>query len=453
MLTSEFFDDLKLNPISNLLAIVVTAIGLISSFFVLLLYLTDYRIEKQHDNYKDIYRIETQFNLPNGDEIKSAQAPLPLAAVLKNDRNIKRVDSIVRIFTRLQFNGRTHSNVDIYAVSADFFNTINPFQQKPPHLTYNEIIITPEFNRQYLQLDNPQGHIITLGDRGQFLIKDVLDLDKSSRFKTGAFIIFSPELIAGYHDKRHDWYDTHVYLFITMRPGNEPNLDQLNSHKQYAPHLPGAPFSPEEFIQLSVRNITDIHYDNALPDEISSVISTTHLIFLYTSGLFVFLTTAMNFFSINSLINKNKRNSFYVKKAVGASQYQLLRESFFIATLQTAFMLLLVLFILTSLIQLSDSAREIILIQGSRDLLTAFSITLSATYITILLAHTLFLVTLTRPKNTYYSDMYTQQPRMRNLIFLLQVIVVGTIIYLWAGIMTQLHFMQNNNFGYEKKTL
>lgn len=159
----------------------------------------------------------------------------------------------------------------------------------------------------------------------------------------------------------------------------------------------------------------------------------------------------MNFFSINSLINKNKRNSFYVKKAVGASQYQLLRESFFIATLQTAFMLLLVLFILTSLIQLSDSAREIILIQGSRDLLTAFSITLSATYITILLAHTLFLVTLTRPKNTYYSDMYTQQPRMRNLIFLLQVIVVGTIIYLWAGIMTQLHFMQNNNFGYEKK--
>ncbi|WP_425471820.1 hypothetical protein [Yersinia hibernica] len=192
----------------------------------------------------------------------------------------------------------------------------------------------------------------------------------------------------------------------------------MNSHvKQYAPQLPGAPFSPEEFIQLSVRNIADIHYDNALPDEISSVISTTHLIFLYTSGLFVFLTTTMNFFSINSLINKNKKNSFYVKKAVGASQYQLLRESFFIATLQTVFMLLLVLFTLTSLIQLSDSAREIILLQGSRDLLTAFSITLSATYITILLTHTLFLVTLTRPKNTYYSDMYTQQPCMQNLIF------------------------------------
>ncbi|WP_425471819.1 ABC transporter permease [Yersinia hibernica] len=226
MLTSEFFDDLKINPISNLLAIVVTAIGLISSFFVLLLYLTDYRIEKQHDNYKDIYRIETQFNLPNGDEIKSAQAPLPLAAVLKNDRNIKRVDSIVRIFTRLQFNGRTHSNVDIYAVSDDFFNTINPLQQKPPHLTHNEIIITPEFNRQYLQLDNPQGHIITLGDRGQFLIKDVLDLDKSSRFKTGAFIIFSPELIAGYHDKGTiGMIPMSIFLSLCSRVMNQTSIN------------------------------------------------------------------------------------------------------------------------------------------------------------------------------------------------------------------------------------
>ncbi|HHH0060914.1 TPA: hypothetical protein ACPZB8_003167, partial [Yersinia enterocolitica] len=73
MLTSEFFNDLKLSPVSSLLAILITAIGLISLFFVLVLYLTDSRIEKHNNNYKDIYRIETSFNLPNGDEVKSAQ--------------------------------------------------------------------------------------------------------------------------------------------------------------------------------------------------------------------------------------------------------------------------------------------------------------------------------------------------------------------------------------------
>lgn len=166
MLTSEFFNDLKLSPVSSLLAILITAIGLISLFFVLVLYLTDSRIEKHNNNYKDIYRIETSFNLPNGDEVKSAQIPFPLISVLKNDKDIKSIDYIVRIFTNLHVNDKTYSNIDIYAISTDFFNTLNPYQQKNLYLTQNEIIITPEFNQQYLHLDNPQGHVITLGDKG-----------------------------------------------------------------------------------------------------------------------------------------------------------------------------------------------------------------------------------------------------------------------------------------------
>lgn len=453
MLTSEFFNDLKLSPISSLLAIIVTAIGLISSFLVLLLYLTDFRIEKQHENYKDIYRIETRFNLPNGDEIKSAQVPLPLISILENDKDIKHVSAIVRIFTRLQVNDKNHSNVDIYAVSANFFNTLNPYQQKIPYLARNEIIITPEFNRQYLHLDSPQGHVITLGDKGQFIIKEVVEFNKSSRFNTKAIIALAPEIIDSYQDKRHDWYDTHAYAFITMEPGTKPNTEQLNSYiSQYAPQLPGAPFSPEEFIQLSTRHITDIHYDNALPDEISMVISSAYLNILYASGLFVFLTTTMNFFNINNVINTNKKNSFYVKKAVGASHYQLIIESFFIATLQTVFMLLLVLFILVSLIQLSDGVRELILTHGSQDFLTAFTITLAATYLAILLAHFLFLFTLSRPNNSYYTQQSRSQG-IQSLMFCLQLIIAGIIISLWAGITTQMRFMQNNNFGYETENI
>ncbi|CNI91370.1 Membrane protein [Yersinia rohdei] len=457
MLTGEFFNDLKLSPISSLLAIIVTAIGLISSFLVLLLYLTDYRIETQHENHQDIYRIETLFNLPNGDQVKSAQVPLPLISVLENDENIKRVDSIFRIVTRLQSNDKTYSNVDIFAVSADFLNSLNLFQQKVTHLAQNEIIITPEFNRQYLQLDTPQGKIITLGDKGQFIIKEVVDFNKSSRFKTNAIIALAPEVIAGYHDKRHDWYDTHAYVFITMEPGITLSSEQLNSHiSQYAPQLPGAPFSPEEFIKLSTRNITDIHYDNALPDEMSTVISSAYLNILYAAGLFVFLTTTMNFFNINNVINSNKKNSFYIKKAVGASYYQLVVESFFIATLQTIFMLLFVLFILISLIQFSEDVRELILIQGDDNFLTAFSITLTATYVAILLAHLLFLLTLSPSNSTSYNSLYAQQSHTQKIhgtLFCLQIIVAGIIIYLWAGVMTQMRFMQNYDFGYEKENL
>ena len=457
MLTSEFFNDLKLSPVSSLLAIFITAIGLISLFFVLLLYLTDSRIEKHNTHYKDIYRIETLFNLPNGDEVKSAQVPLPLTSVLKNDSNIKRIDYMARIFTRLHINDKTYSNIDIYAVSTDFFNTLNPYKQKNLYLAQNEIIITPEFNRQYLHLDNPKGHVITLGDKGQFIIKDVVEFNPASRFKTTAVIAFAPEILDDYHDKRHDWYDTHVYAFITMKPGMPPTTEQLNSHViQHAPQLPGAPFSPEEFIKLSARNITDIHYDNALPDEISTVVSSSYLNILYISGLFVFFATTMNFFNINNVINTKKRNSFYIKKAIGASHYQLITESFLIATLQTAFVLLVALFILMSLVQLSESARELLFTHGSSDFLTALSITTELTYAAILLAHYLFLLTLTLPNNAYSNSIAAQSSRshyMARIMFCIQIIIAGIIIYLWAGIMTQMHFMKNYDFGYEKENL
>ncbi|EPS8494138.1 darobactin export ABC transporter permease subunit [Yersinia enterocolitica] len=457
MLTSEFFNDLKLSPVSSLLAILITAIGLISLFFVLLLYLTDSRIEKHNSNYKDIYRIETSFNLPNGDEVKSAQVPFPLISVLRNDKSIKNIDYIVRIFTNLYFNDKTYSNIDIYAISTDFFNTLNPYQQKNLYLAQNEILITPEFNRQYLHLDNPQGHVITLGDKGQFLIKDVVEFNPSSRFKTTAIIAFAPEILDGYHDKRHDWYDTHAYAFITMKSGMSPTPEQLNSHViQHAPQLPGAPFSPEEFIQLSARNIADIHYDNALPDEISTVVSSSYLNILYTSGVFIFFATTMNFFNINNVINTKKRNSFYIKKAVGASNFQLITEAFFIATFQTAFVLLVALFILMSLAQFSDSARELIFTHGSDDFSTALSITTALTYAAILLAHYLFLLTLTLPNNTYSNSIAAQSSQshyMTRIMFCMQIIIAGVIIYLWAGIMTQMHFMKNYNFGYEKENV
>ncbi|WP_174848404.1 darobactin export ABC transporter permease subunit, partial [Yersinia artesiana] len=369
----------------------------------------------------------------------------------------KNIDYIVRIFTNLHVNDKMYSNIDIYAVSTEFFNTLNPYQQKNIYLAKNEIVITPKFNQQYLHLDNPLGHVITLGDKGQFLIKDVVEFNPSSRFKTTAMIAFAPEILDGYHDKRHDWYDTHAYAFITMKSGMIPTPEQLNSHViQHAPQLPGAPFSPEEFIQLSARNITDIHYDNALPDEISTVVSSSYLNILYASGVFVFFATTMNFFNINNVINTKKRNSFYIKKAVGASHYQLIIEAFFIATLQTAFVLLVALLILMSLVQFSDNARELIFTHGSHDFSTALSITTALTYAAILLAHYLFLLTLTLPNNTYSHSIVAQSSQshyMARIMFCMQIIIAGIIIYLWAGIMTQMHFMKNDNFGYEKENV
>nr|WP_232282511.1 ABC transporter permease [Yersinia enterocolitica] len=518
MLTSEFINDIKLSPLASILAITITALGMLSAFLVLLIYLTDKSIERHNNDYSDIYRIETQFNLPNGDYVKSAQVPLPLLIALQNEKNIKNTAYALRLSSNLQVNDLTHAKVDIYAVSPNFFNIINPYQlnndnnnpyksnlsQHRLNLTRNEIIITPEFNQQYLHLDNPIGHVITLGSKGQFVIKDMINLHTGSRFNTKAVIAFSPELIDGYHDKRHDWYDMHAYVFITMAAGEKPSHEQLDALvTHYAPQLPGAPFSPEEFIQLSARNITDIHYDNGLPDEISTVIAKPYLYTLYAAGVFIFITTIINFFNINNVINNNKKNSFQIKKSIGASRYQLLTESFSIAMLQTFFVLLLTILFLIILIPLSLDIRDLILTQDTGILLISFLLTLIAVYTAILFAHFIYLYVAVFPEQSGHHNIYNEQPITGILLisFLLTLIAVytailfahfiylyvavfpeqsghhniyneqpisryihrvtlciqtaisGIIIYLWAGMLTQNSFMQHHDFGYEKENI
>ncbi|CNK78240.1 darobactin export ABC transporter permease subunit [Yersinia pseudotuberculosis] len=457
MLTSEFLNDVKLSPMATLLAIIITAIGMISLFLVLLLYLTDNSIEKFHHDYPQVYRIETQFNLPNGEKVKSAQVPLPVITALQNEKNIKDVAYALRLFIDLQVNGKTQADVEIYAVSPNFLTALNPYRQKIPHLSHNEIIITPEFNRQYLHLNHPKGQVITLGNKGKFVIKDVVNLNTSSRFNTRAVIVFSPDIIDDYHDKRHDWYDMHTYLFVTMVAGEKPTHEQLKTLvTRYAPQLPGAPFSPEEFIQLSARNITDIHYDAELPDEMSTVISKSYLYTLYMAGFFIFLTTTMNFFNVNNIINKNKKSSFQIKKSVGASNYQLLTESFFIATLQAVCVLTLAFIFLSILMQASENVRELILTQETGRLISSFSVAFFSLYIAILISHYLYLSTSVFPNKSWHNHAYSAHPishYIYQVTLSIQIAIAGIIIYLWAGIMTQIDFMQSHSFGYEKENV
>ncbi|WP_145520005.1 darobactin export ABC transporter permease subunit [Yersinia mollaretii] len=459
MLISEFFNDVKLSPMASILAITITALGMVSSFLVLVLYLTDSNIEKHHSHYSQTYRLETQLTLPSGDKIKSAQVALPLLSVLKNEKNIQEIAYTFRLFTKLQVNGRVYNKVDIYAVSPNFFNIVMPYQPKIAPLARNEIIITPEFNHQYLQMDNPKGQTITLGGKHQYLIKEVVEFNNASRFNTRAVIAFSPELIDGYHDKRQDWYDMHVYAFVTMEPGTELTAEQLNALiNQHVPRLPGAPFivSPDEFIQLSARNITDIHYDNSLPDEMSTVIAKSYIYTLYAAGIFIFLTTVMNFFNVNNVINSNKKSSFQIKKSVGASHAQLLIESFIIATLQTLCILVLAITLLAILLSLSMSIKALILTQGVSYLWHALLPVVTSIYVAVIASHLTYLYVVVFPNPSSHSNYYNDQPLSRYVyqgLLCVQIIIAGVIIYLWAGIMTQNSFMQRHDFGYEKENI
>ncbi len=186
----------------------------------------------------------------------------------------------------------------------------------------------------------------------------------------------------------------------------------------------------------------------------STVISKSYLYTLYMAGFFIFLTTTMNFFNVNNIVNKNKKSSFQIKKSVGASNYQLLTESFFIATLQAVCVLTLAFIFLSILMQASENVRELILTQETGRLISSFSVAFFSLYIAILISHYLYLSTSVFPNKSWHNHAYSAHPishYIYQVTLSIQIAIAGIIIYLWAGIMTQIDFMQSHMFGYEKK--
>lgn len=457
MILNEFANDIKTNPLATPLAIIITAIGFATTYFILLLFINDYKIDRFLAGCECIYRIETQFSLPNGDKVRSAQVPLPLIDVLKREPRIESVAYAARLKFDVRSEGRLVHGAEIFAVSAHFLTLLNPYRHQPASLKANEIYITPSFNRRYLGLASPQGKSIDLGDKGSFVIKGVIEPRPDSSVEMPAIIAFSPSMIDGYYDKQTNWYDNHVFAYIRT-VDSTPFDDQLldKAVGQYAPQLPGAPFTPTEFINLSVKKIVQTHYEDEQPDDMAKNVSGQLLNTLYAAALFVLLTTAINFFNVNAIINAGKRRTLHIKRALGACNRQLAVESLAVIAPQFTVIVGLALIIVLSLWACCDQVRLLTLSHSPLVLSALFlgvALILGMVVFTSHLLYLAFFVISAGAGRAQQRHETATAYYLNRITLVVQLFISGIMVYTWAGASVQNHYVMDADFGYHKKNL
>jgi len=123
-----FINDLKLKPTAALLALVITVIGLATTVLVIMLYITDRSIDRSLAESQQLYRIESQFNLPNGDTVRSAKIPFPLVEALQKHPDIESVGYTWRLDAQLNHRGSTIPHISVFAVTPAFMEQLHPFR-------------------------------------------------------------------------------------------------------------------------------------------------------------------------------------------------------------------------------------------------------------------------------------------------------------------------------------
>lgn len=448
-----FINESKQKPVAAFLALLITAIGLVTTFLIITLYITDRSTDRGVPRYQQVYRIESQFNLPNGDIIRSAKIPFPLAEALQNHPDIESVNYAWRLDAQLNHRGSLISPISVFAVTPKFIEQLQPYRQHLPALGPHEIYITADFNRQYLGLNEPVGKIINLGKNGQFVIKAVVEPQANSSINLPAIIAFNPELVETYQDKRFDWYDTHVYTFVRLHSGYSHFNKRLlpNIVTNNAPPLAGVPFTPSSFLTFSARHIVDMHYDHGYADEFVTTRTQSLLYILYISALFVLFSTSINFFSINGLLIAARRPSLHIKRCIGASNRQLLAESCSLLLPQFLITVALAIMAVLALVSLSSNVQDLFDHLSVAQTLLIFCGVALFIGLMMLSSHLLSLMLFIYAKQKPPTRYNNQQTDLINRIMMtIQLIVTGITLYLWTGFLTQNYTMSEIDYGYHK---
>lgn len=457
MALKAFIYDLTQNPLAMLLSIFISAIGFVAVFLALLLFMLDYQTDRCYPDYHHIYRLESHYTLPDGERVNSAQVPLPLAEALQHQSGVGTVSFALRLTTSVRSEGRVISGVEIFAVSSEFLTRLNPFRQSLPSLAANEIVITPAFNRQYLGLVAPRGQVIELGGYGKFVISNVVEPRTDSSFIMPAIIAFSPALMSGHNDSKGAWYHNDVLAFIhgtTAKSDVNALLDQ--SIARYMPQLPGQPFNSGAFLHFRARNILDLHYDTGLNDEFTLSVARSLLNTLYAAAFFVLLITAVNFLSINGVIHGAKRNAPHTMHCIGASDLQIIIGYLRNLMPQLWCITAVAMVIFAGLALFSQDVGALLNAASCGLLVSIFG---SATLIMwcILLAiqtvYLRFFILRADARRAYLRIETSTSFYINKLSLMIQLLISGAVVYLWAGVTTQNHYVMNADFGYKKKNM
>jgi putative ABC transport system permease protein len=456
----------------SLINIAGLAIGIASCLLILLFVQSELKYDRFHEKADRVYRVGFTFHVGTN-QFDAALGPCPLAAAMVDE--FPEVQSSARIFARQSRGGdvfvryeekRYKENKFLWADPELLEILTIPFIKGSPEEALaqpNSVVLTAETADKYFGQEDPVGKMLELEDGSLYMVNGVTESwPDHSHFHFDFLAAFSslPK------SKDLDFYDTAVFTYILLREG--ASIDELElklpefSGKCMAPIIEKIMAVPYKeflesgnFIGFMTQPLRDIHLRSKWGNELEPQGSFNTVIIFSAIAVLILIVACINFINLTTARSTQRANEVGVRKVVGSSRIQLIRqflsESIFLSFL--AFLLALVFVELSLPVFNTLIGKEF---SSSRVLDWHFLLVLFVGAIVIGIAagsYPAFLMASFRPvavlKGKVQSSMKGR--RFRDALVVFQfcasiILLVGT-----AVIYTQLHYIRNKDLGFDKE--
>ncbi len=440
------------------------AVG-IACFVLIMLYVQyELSFDRYHKNADHIYRVVSQQpgNVFLGTD-HFAVTPAILAQTLKQEfpevleaTTLDNYNNVLITVGEQSF----YENDLVVADSAIFKIFSFPLVLGDPATALNEpftIVLDETLARKYFGNDNPLGKVVRYQDRHDLKVSGVMrDVPKNSHFRANLLLSFATEVATSTDKNRFTtWGNNSYYTYFLAAPNFEPvafneKLKQLV--KKYHTEDWREAENPHRYY---VQQLQDIHLYSHINFDLGTNNDVRYLYLLSGLALIIILAACINYMNLTTARSAMRAKEVGMRKVVGASRAQLLKqflgESLLLTFLAALIALLLVeLFLPTFSELVGRDLRFDLLLQGSAVFALCGTILLvgvmAGSYPALVLAAF-------EPVKVLKGEVKDNSGRayLRNALVVFQFAASVGLILCTATVQQQLDYIRKKKLGYNRE--
>ncbi len=443
------------------------AVGMACCILIMLYVFDELSYDRFNSKSDRIYRITVNGSLGDNDFI-AAVTPPPLRKVLLQD--YPEVESVTRFrsfgYPVLRYGDKVFSEEKFFWVDSSFFDVFTvEFLKGDPKtaLTQPEsVVITERMAKKYFGNEDPIGKLINSDNRRDYKITGVV-----KEFPENSHLHF--DFLASIYSypfiEQQGWLNNSFHTYLVLRknyPAEQfaaklPGMVEKNAYPEIERFL-NTPMSELEKkgarYKYELQPITDIHLYSHLDAEIepNSNIAYVYIFSLIAAG--ILLIACINFTNLATARSTNRLKEIGVRKTLGSSRPQLIKQFLTESILMTSIAVIL------SLIIIEISIHPFSELVGKKLTLNYFS---NIYLIPMLMLFILIVGIFAGGYPALYLSSFNpvkvlkretgqsgRNPWLRNSLVVVQFAVsitlfIGTII-----VYNQLNYISNKNLGFNK---
>lgn len=328
------FRRLRKNRLYALLNVLGLGVGLAGAGLIFGFIRHHLATDRHHAKADRIFRVVTDLHLDDGSIEAGAEAPLPLAGVLRREFPVVEHAAFVRRNRELTVSPKRPGQVtparflerdNTALVEPDYFNIFDYRWLKGSPATAlrapNAVVLTESWARRYFGEINPIGQTLDLDHRTVATVTGVVADPTGPTDQNFGLFLSMATLSRLDPEFPTDWaaLNSTNRLFFTLRDPSEAR--RLESA---FPSLAKKAYGPNaRYYRFGVQPLADVHFDVT---RAGGVIRPALLWSLGLVGLFLVLTACINFVNLAMAQALRRSKEVGIRKTLGSSQAQLARQ-------------------------------------------------------------------------------------------------------------------------------